>query len=1755
VDKLSELTDADVAASDDLTGHSLLGGDWDLEYSHGVVEASPLLRDALSERYRHVLADPVLLVPGFGGTFAADTSSAGLDEWYTTRGAPPDSLQTDPLGNVYADIVRTLENVGYVQGETLFVANWDWRVPVAADDGIVDGQISGITAESITDGVYETGVDYLGYWLDQAADAWSASHAGEQLGSVDIIAHSTGGLVARSYVQSDAYGGAYDADGDGVANEFLPMVNDLVLAGMPNRGVATTWNLLHDDWNVNAASRLAARVVDHAYSRLLDGQTIQGPGADDITLADLPADEDLWKEAFVARYVASLPDLLPTFDFLDTNGDGVYESLNDTAHANTLLLDLNDGLDKDFTLEELNASAGHAVDLGGGDVREPNAFIANLTGELTVVYSDEIGTNDRALEMLGADPASLLSYDVMSFTEIVGHRPTEDEQWYQDVDSGAGGDGTVPTESAVGQFLGDPSAGLHLQPITEVAAGAPVEHTELVSDPVAQAAILNAVGASGHTQDDISTGLKNTRAQSLLVALDTGLIGPELLSDGLYDVFVSIGDTLGDGILARIPIVGDDLAGAVKTQFEQFGLDIRSAIDDALGSDQPGLISAIQDALYDALGPNGIDILLDSPDDGDDVTAADILFTGGDDNLEFDLHLGSVLVDLATEQFDFAAGLPGLGLELENAGLQFTVDWDFVLGIGLSLTDGFYINTADDSELELNVAGTLAQGASITGKLGFLRISASDSIDADDIVGANTLGTSGIFGQLAVDLRDPNSDGRLTYAEMRDDDTQLKDVVVGLGRAGVDVNLHATVDFGSGVFPSISTEFDLDWDFLAIDTSNYDPTAPEPWGDVLSSEDPALAFNDITLDLGAFISKFVSPILDQIGFVLDPIMPFIDVMVMELPVITELAELAGGLGIPVDLDADGEPGCSIYDLAAMIPDSRVAFILTVIDVIRVLDSLNSADDGGNIAINLGSFQVTGPGQDIRTGTSLEAFTPLNPVIEDTTAQLNDPSGGKNTKAFLKEAIGKAIQFPILTDPSQAFKLLLGQDADLFRLELPVLEFNFGFDSSFPIFPPFLVLGFEGNFSAGANIDFGFDTYGIRQFADSGEIEDIFNGFYLDDHGKQGSGVDLPEIWFHAGLSAKAGIDILIAEAGVSGGIFGDITFDLHDPIPIGQTQGDGKVRFTELADRFDIAPWAIFDMQGAVTYGVSAFVWVGLKIPLIFTTLRLTFYEDSFDIASGTLVDFNLSYPDAELKLAHVVAVGNEYWTADSAAGLNVGDLVLHSGPRAGLRCSDSSWNADNDESFTVSFLDATTSDPDEYLVVSALGATEAFLVTDVTGVVYAEGGEGDDRVSIRRDVFVPAVVYGDFADGSGNGSDVLKAGDGVATFYGGGGADELYGGTNNDILHGGGGNDVMAGKGGDDWLFGGMGHDRLRGEGGNDWLIGGEGLVGGVVIGDDGNIGLDQSDPDRPASDDFLDGGTGDDHLYGGLGDDRLMGRDGEDRLYGGAGSDSLLGHDDDDFLDGQDGLDVLEGGAAADIVRGGMGDDVVIWRPGEGDDTIDGQDGRDIMPIFGTARSEDVEITVEELNLDIVFEGFTLNATSIEQLSIDVGKGADEIVINDLGGSSEIEIALNLGTADDDSPDSSTDAVTIHGTALPDEYYLYVTNSGKRLVVDRAGGVVISIEGSDALSGDSLTVNGESGNDLIDARGSADPLSRGGVHDRLAWLYLQGGDQDDRLIGSVLTDGLDGGGGNDGLESVRGFGCVRPLDGRRRSGQYGPA
>ncbi|MBL9126406.1 MAG: LEPR-XLL domain-containing protein, partial [Verrucomicrobiales bacterium] len=152
---------------------------------------------------------PILIVHGIGGSFPSLTN---YPAWLIQRGFDPELLLTDPLMEGYEVLAQSLILSGYKRGETLFEANYDWRVTPGPTDTLIDGVLhnadgSPLTADEITDDTLEHGVDYFGYWLSKASLEWASRHGGALPESVDVIAHSTGGMVVRAYLQSASYGG------------------------------------------------------------------------------------------------------------------------------------------------------------------------------------------------------------------------------------------------------------------------------------------------------------------------------------------------------------------------------------------------------------------------------------------------------------------------------------------------------------------------------------------------------------------------------------------------------------------------------------------------------------------------------------------------------------------------------------------------------------------------------------------------------------------------------------------------------------------------------------------------------------------------------------------------------------------------------------------------------------------------------------------------------------------------------------------------------------------------------------------------------------------------------------------------------------------------------------------------------------------------------------------------------------------------------------------------------------------------------------------------------------------------------------------------------------------------------------------------------------------------------------------------------------------------------------------------------------
>jgi Ca2+-binding RTX toxin-like protein len=185
-------------------------------------------------------------------------------------------------------------------------------------------------------------------------------------------------------------------------------------------------------------------------------------------------------------------------------------------------------------------------------------------------------------------------------------------------------------------------------------------------------------------------------------------------------------------------------------------------------------------------------------------------------------------------------------------------------------------------------------------------------------------------------------------------------------------------------------------------------------------------------------------------------------------------------------------------------------------------------------------------------------------------------------------------------------------------------------------------------------------------------------------------------------------------------------------------------------------------------------------------------------------------------------------------------------------------------------------------------------LVLGTNGVDTLVGSASSDTIFGLGD---NDLIFGqqgaDYVNGN-TGNDTIYGGKDNSTLFGGKGFDLLFGDRLNDTIYGNRGNDSISGDDGDDELYGGKGDDVILGGVGND-----------LVIGDQGNDTLCGSD-----GEDSLFGFSGDDLLFGASGDDLLFGGLGNDTLFGGEGSDRFLlapNGSTDTIIDFSPGVDLL--------------------------------------------------------------------------------------------------------------------------------------------------------------------------------------------------------------------------------------------------------
>src|SRR5262249_45067170 len=466
------------------------------------------------------------------------------------------------------------------------------------------------------------------------------------------------------------------------------------------------------------------------------------------------------------------------------------------------------------------------------------------------------------------------------------------------------------------------------------------------------------------------------------------LANPSVVVDGLDSVLKTLEDAVGGEILGiKIPFLGDALANNPATQFiENIRDNILAPLSNTLRANNvtlDGLIGLVQDQIYSVLhniGGTGID-LFGPNDTGDSKTTVQRHGFGTNDPnannfVAFDVALGHKAIITTGVNFDL--GIPALSLSA-NLHPTITFEWHLHFGFGVDTKQGFYF-VADPSAIGITITvdfGSQTSGVAATadGQIVFLSLSLKD--EQHDFSGLDPADTGSHYSQVqlsgnvalhsSTQLIDPATgkplpnpfdhsptpgpETILTIHHFRG--AKLTDIVQPSLHGDADLAAQIRVDFSgianqvnlpdlANILPAVQADLIAHWD-LSLDLKG------PHFGD------PFLAFENISLDVGSFISTFVGPILTEIHNILSPLDWLIGpsgLLNMRVPL---LSDLAGKTITVVDL-------IPLFD-----PDDGPT-IVKFVKAIQQLDYLSglvaqaTADaHAGRVLSTFGSIPISNPG--------------------------------------------------------------------------------------------------------------------------------------------------------------------------------------------------------------------------------------------------------------------------------------------------------------------------------------------------------------------------------------------------------------------------------------------------------------------------------------------------------------------------------------------------------------------------------------------------------------------------------------------------------------------------------------------------------------------------------------------------------------------------------------------------------------------------
>ncbi len=576
-------------------------------------------------------------------------------------------------------------------------------------------------------------------------------------------------------------------------------------------------------------------------------------------------------------------------------------------------------------------------------------------------------------------------------------------------------------------------AGLHLalpEPLKIVSNPAWGDRGLLaLMDGLAGEAELGALPAIVIQYPDIAGTFENLMGDYSILGL---INSPERIIDGIDFGLGAVQDIFGNAVTQDIPLVGDSL-GEVATFIQDMRTGLLAELRAKL-SDSGGGINITRDALFKVFGPSGLKLMLDANHDGrvtvDDITGGwydksghllEAWTPGGAGRMDADavqlqVKLGGSLYSTGMDlPLDFS--IPGFELNVDG-GFGMEVGWSFDFGLGLSVTDGFYlVDDLTKDELQAGVSFFLDSAPTnpnvttpfnATGDLLFFRATLTDT-DADP--NKSGFQPHGMFGGLSVDFNG-NERGRLTLNDIGARDEGAFDISFGLDtHLDMDVTLEVP-DVGG--LPTLKGNLVMDWD----------------WDLLHGADKPTINLERLRLDVGSMVDDFLLPIADRISSTLEPMRPVIDALTAEIPGLDIIVSPANVMNL-INL------GLQIQGKAPI----DWSFVYAAEFMLDLPDEIRSWGDDGEILLgdiyNLGTknIRVESPWQDQAVEASGALLDKLNAVQTGSSGGQSSSNGGSG-----KTARGGFKFMEYITDIGNWMNIMTGGDATLFTYEMPLLTF-------------------------------------------------------------------------------------------------------------------------------------------------------------------------------------------------------------------------------------------------------------------------------------------------------------------------------------------------------------------------------------------------------------------------------------------------------------------------------------------------------------------------------------------------------------------------------------------------------------------------------------------------------------------------------------------------------------------------------------------